>query len=102
MSTGAGPVRATALAGRPAWTVDVVVRPDQRPGPETCNGTIRCYPLLSVHGEGPRFTGVWSGLTSRFTALDLPGGGTTVVWSWSFGPRLPGRVDRLLAGLRFG
>jgi hypothetical protein len=98
----AGPVRATALAGRPAWDVDVVVRPHLRPGPETCIGSVRCYPLLSVHGDGPVFTGVWPGLISRFTALDLPGGGTTVVWSWSFRPHLPAALDRLLAGLRFG
>lgn len=79
-------VRETEVAGLPAWTVDVDVRPGLPEGPATCNSRIACYPVLFVStGTSGWVAGAWKGMTSRYTVLDLPGSGVMVVWSWTFG-----------------
>jgi hypothetical protein len=83
-------VTRTTLDGHPAWTVDVRLRPKLGPGPAQCaNANIPCYPLTYQPAGYPEVTGIFSGTFGhaeyRYTVLDLPGAGTTVIWSWVFG-----------------
>jgi hypothetical protein len=95
-------VRAGEFDGRPAWSVEVEVPPGAPDGPGTCNSQIPCYPIMAL-ADGDRLwiAGTWEGMTGRYTALDLPGSGITVVWSWSFGSHIPSEVDDLVGTIRF-
>jgi hypothetical protein len=43
---------------------------------------------------------VWGDLVSEYTAIRLPRVGTTLVWSWSFGPNPSlGPLAKLIHGL---
>jgi hypothetical protein len=93
-------VRTGTVDGRRAWVVDVEVSPDLPPGPATCTNGITCYPVLL---QGTLTTGAWHGITSRYTVLDLPGTGVTVLWSWALdGAVIPRPVDDLVQSIRFG
>jgi hypothetical protein len=97
-------VRATTLGGLRAWTVEVEVAPGASKGPATCAITRAvCYPLMVVpHGPTKRVFGLWDGLVSRYTAVEMTDAGITVLWSWSTGPELPSEADELAASIRFG
>ncbi len=72
--------RRTTIDGRDAWQVRVALRPHLPQGTGMCNGAFQCYPIISVGGG---MTGIWRGVLADYTAFDLPGAGTAVVWSWS-------------------
>lgn len=74
--------RRTTVAGHPAWAVRVSLNPHAAPGPATCTGGNRCYPVTIQSGDS--VTGIWGDMVADYTAFDLPGSGTAVVWSWSF------------------
>lgn len=94
-----GPVRQTQLDGRPAWQVRVTLAPDLPPGPADWDRS-KCYAIVSQPVPGGGKSCLYSNFLSEYTVLTLPGPGTTVVWSWSFGenPGL-GRLDQLIHGL---
>ncbi len=92
-------VRTDRVDGHPAWTVEAQVGVGRPPGPATCNGRIKCYPLM-VQDDGS-FVGAWRGMTSRYTVMELPGAGITVLWSWTFDSDIPPAVDDLVASVRF-
>jgi hypothetical protein len=74
--------RRTTLDGHDAWEVRVSMRPGLAQGPGWCLGdTTRCYPVTSR----PVATGLWDHMVAEYTAIDVPGSGTLVVWSWAFG-----------------
>jgi hypothetical protein len=84
----AGKVVRTTLDGHEAWRVRVALAPGVGPGPSTCTGS-PCYAITTQHDYAP--TGIWDDMVAQYVAFRLPGGGTTVVWSWLFG----GTVDHL-------
>ena len=92
------PVRTGSVDGHRAWVVDAVVKPGRPSGPATCNGTIDCYPIMLVDDD---MVGTWEGLTSRYTVLDLPGAGVTVVWSWGLEGEIPPAAADIIASIRF-
>lgn len=78
----------TTLDDRPAWQVRVTLRPDVGAGLGACNpssptGATPCHPITLQ--DGRRITGIWSDMVADYTASDVPGAGTVVVWSWAFG-----------------
>lgn len=74
--------RSTTLAGHDAWQVRLTRQGGATVGPARCLGnTTPCRAVTS----DPTVTGVWGDMVADYTAIDLPGGGTTVVWSWAFG-----------------
>ena len=86
------------IDGRPAWIVDAVVGPGEPAGPASCNRTTACYPTML---QGDHVIGAWAGLTSRYTILDLPGAGITVVWSWGLDGEVPPAAVKVTDGIRF-
>jgi hypothetical protein len=95
----------TTFDGHPAWTVDVRLQPKLGPGPARCDvaASIPCYPLTH-QPVYPGVAGIWSQMESRYTVLDLPGAGTTVIWSGVFGDD-PGAVamnQRVAHTIHFG
>jgi hypothetical protein len=90
--------RRTTIDGRDAWQVRVALRPHLPEGPGWCNGSFQCYPVISVGGA---ITGIWRGVVADYTAFDLPGAGTAVVWSWSLDddPRALEHNQTLVSGL---
>jgi hypothetical protein len=92
------PVRTESLDGHRAWVVDAVVKPGRRAGPATCNVSIDCYPIMLVADD---LVGTWEGLTNRYTVLDLPGAGVTVVWSWGLEGELPPAAADIIESIRF-
>jgi hypothetical protein len=92
------PVRTGSVAGQRAWIVDAVVKPGRPAGPATCNAAIDCYPIILVEDS---MVGTWQGLANRYTVLDLPGAGVTVVWSWGLEGEIPPAADDVIASLRF-
>ena len=78
------PVRHGRLDGFDTWTVRV--RPaGVRRGSTSCNGMqAACRAVLAQPARGGWQTGVWDGMTSRYTFLDVPGLGTVALWSWIF------------------
>ena len=88
----AGPVRTTTLAGRDAWQVRVTLAPGANRGAATCTGRYACYSI--THQPDGTNTGIWGDMAAEYTAFRLPGGGTTVVWTWIFGGG-PADLDRL-------
>jgi hypothetical protein len=89
----AGPVTTTTLDGRPAWRVRVTVSHGAPPGDRLCNSADRCH-LITYQPDG-RTTGLYPDMAAQYIALRLPGGGTTVVWSWIFSanPRHLGTLE---------
>ena len=78
----AGKVTTTTIDGQRAWQVRVVLAHDADTGAATCNVRYRCHAITYQRDEVP--TGIWGNMAAEYTALRLPGGGTTVVWSWIF------------------
>jgi hypothetical protein len=79
----AGRVHQATLDGRAAWQVRVTLAPGVPQGPGKCSlQGFACYPI--AHQRGLEYTGIWNDMAAEYTALRLPGGGTTVVWSWIF------------------
>jgi len=78
----AGKVTTTTIDGQRAWQVRVVLAHDAAAGAATCNVRYRCHAITYQRDEVP--TGIWGNMAAEYTALRLPGGGTTVVWSWIF------------------
>jgi hypothetical protein len=78
----AGKVTRTTLDGRPAWQVRVTLDQDATPGSGVCSGRYRCHLITYQTGGLP--TGIWGNMAAEYTAIHLPGAGTTVVWSWAF------------------
>jgi hypothetical protein len=77
----AGKVARTTIDGRPAWRVRVTPRPDAAPAHGRCN-RYQCH--LVTYQPGGATTGLSADMAAQYIALRLPGGGTTVVWSWIF------------------
>lgn len=79
------PVRHGWLNGFHSWTVRA--RPSgSRQGAAPCNGVQRvCRAVLEQPSRSGWQTGVWDGMVSRYTFLDVPGLGTVGLWSWTFG-----------------
>jgi hypothetical protein len=77
--------RRTTIDGRPAWQVRVSLKPHAGAGLDRCAGPsgIPCHPL--TYQDVRTTTGIWGDMVSDYTAFDLPGSGTAVVWSWAFG-----------------
>ena len=88
----------TTIDGHDAWHVRVSLRPHVPDGPGVCTGRWQCYPITYQAGA---ITGIWGDMVADYTAFDLPGGGTTVVWSWAFGhdTRALARNEASVAGL---
>ena len=79
-------VRRTTFDRRPAWQVRVAVRAHQGAGAGRCAGTgIEGRPCHLITYQDGATTGVWSDMSADYTAVDVPGVGTVVVWSWAFG-----------------
>jgi hypothetical protein len=91
-------MRTGEVDGRQAWIVDASVRPGMPDGPAMCNKNIRCYPIMVKRAW---VVGMWDELTSRYTVLDLPGAGITVVWSWGFEGEVPTAADDVIASIHF-
>jgi hypothetical protein len=72
----------TTLDGRPAWQVRVVLARRSGQGAAMCSGQFQCH-AITYQSDRER-TGIWGNMASQYVALRLPGGGTTVVWSWVF------------------
>jgi hypothetical protein len=82
----ASAVRRTIFDRRSAWQVRVVVKAHRGAGPGRCAGGgpvgRPCHAITYQDGDT---TGVWSDMSADYTAVDMPGVGTVVVWSWAFG-----------------
>ena len=78
----AGKVTRTTIDGRRAWQVRVVRARGATPGDAICTSAYRCHAITYQRGGVP--TGIWGNMAAEYTAFRLPGGGTTVVWSWIF------------------
>jgi hypothetical protein len=82
----ASAVRRTTFDGRPAWQARVAVKAHRGTGPGHCGGGSGigrpCHLITYQHGAT---TGVWSDMSADYTAVDVPGAGTVVIWSWAFG-----------------
>jgi hypothetical protein len=72
----------TQVDGRPAWRVRVTLRAGSGEGPASCNGRFACY--ATTYTPDGNVTGIWGDMVADYTALRVPGAGTTVVWSWAF------------------
>jgi hypothetical protein len=78
----AGPVTRTTLDGHPAWQVRVT--PAHTALRRAACDAGPCH-LITYQPDGST-TGIWGTMAAEYTALRLPGGGTTVVWSWMITP----------------
>jgi hypothetical protein len=82
----ASAVRRTTFDGLSAWQVRVAVRPHRGGGPGRCGEAGPAgYPCHPITFQSGAITGVWADMTADYTAVDVPGSGTLVVWSWAFG-----------------
>jgi hypothetical protein len=79
----AGPVTPTTLDGHPAWQLRVTPAHSGSLRSSACNAG-PCH-LITYQPDGST-TGIWGTMAAEYTALRLPGGGTTVVWSWRITP----------------
>jgi hypothetical protein len=79
----AGPVTRTTLDGHPAWQVRVTPAHAASVRSSACDAG-PCH-LITYQPDGST-TGIWGTMTAEYIALRLPGGGTTVVWSWRITP----------------
>lgn len=90
------PVRSETIDGRPAWSVTVRTKVPDKDAIVRCNDRFECTPILHVTGAGEESTqGLFEGLVTRFTFLEVPGSGVVSIWSWA----LPDD-ERLLKGNR--
>jgi hypothetical protein len=81
-----GTVQRTPVGRLPAWTVQVQLRAPGRLGVADCNQlTIRCMPVLIMPDAASTVLGAWGPMIARYTFVDVPGAGPTVIWSWTFG-----------------
>jgi hypothetical protein len=96
-------VTRTTFDGHPAWTVDVRLQPNLGPGPALCDSG-PCYPLIYQPAGYPEVAGIWGHMESRYTVLDVPGAGTTVIWSGVFGddPGALAENQRVAHTIHFG
>ncbi len=78
----AGKVTRTTLDGRQAWRVRVVLAHGSGRGAATCSGRFRCHAI--TYQDDRERTGIWADMVAQYIAFRVPGGGTTVVWSWAF------------------
>ena len=78
----AGKVTTTTIDGHRAWQVRVILTHHAATGGAICNVRYRCHAITYQRDGVP--TGIWGDMAAEYTALRLPGGGTTVVWSWIF------------------
>jgi hypothetical protein len=78
----AGTVERTTLDGHAAWRVRVTLASGAARGGATCVGRYTCHAVTYQPGAG--VTGIWGDMSAQYTAIRLPGAGTTVVWSWIF------------------
>lgn len=102
----ASPVERTSVDGRPAWRVDVRLRPHERwAWADSCNGRQpECRALLAQDRPvGQWETGPWRGMVSRYVVVDARDGHPFVLWSWAF--HLDARAltvnDQLVSTFRF-
>ncbi len=72
----------TRVDGRPAWRVRVTLASGAGAGPAVCDDRFACYPATRTPDGA--ITGVRGDMVADYTALRVPGAGTTVVWSWAF------------------
>jgi hypothetical protein len=79
----AGPVTRTTLDGHPAWRVRVTPAHAASLRGSACDAG-PCH-LITYQPDGST-TGIWGSMAAEYLALRLPGGGTTVVWSWMITP----------------
>jgi hypothetical protein len=80
-----GAVQKTPVGGLPGWTVQVQLRTPARAGVAECNQlTTRCMPVL-VLPDTSTVLGAWGPMIARYTFVNVPGAGPTVIWSWTFG-----------------
>jgi hypothetical protein len=91
--------RPTTVDGIAAWTVEATVKAGRGPGPAQCSTSIPCFPVVLT---GPQLIGTWSEVVSRYTVLDLPGAGMTLVWSWGLDRAVPAAAQSLVDSIRFG
>ncbi len=98
------PVTATTLSGLRAWQVDVRMKPGQ-PTVAHCgyDASDACVPLMLMDITGLRTVGIWGDGQIRWTFVDLPGGGTTALWTWDFDndPLGFARAQPLIDSMRF-
>lgn len=87
----AGPVTRTRLDGHLAWQVRVTPALVASSHPAACDAG-PCH-LITLQPDGST-TGMWDTMAADYIALRLPGGGTTVVWSWMLTPD-PQQLDVL-------
>ena len=81
-----GAVQKTPVGGLPGWTVQVRLRAPRRLGVAECNQLHnRCMPVLVLPEAASTVLGAWDRMISRYTFVQVPGAGPTVIWSWTFG-----------------
>jgi hypothetical protein len=99
----ASAVHRSTVGGREAWAVEVRMRHPRVDGPTSCANQARCWPTLLIGGSDiGSFIGSWDSMISDFTFVDIPGGRTTAVWSWTFGqPRTLQANQALVDSIRF-
>jgi hypothetical protein len=79
-------VQSTPVGRLPAWTVQVRLRTPGHLGVADCNQlTIRCMPVLVMPDAASTVLGAWGPMIARYTFVEVPGTGPTVIWSWTFG-----------------
>jgi hypothetical protein len=94
--------RRTTIDGRAAWQVRVTLKPHAGAGPGRCTGAvggIPCHPV--TYQDVGTTTGIFGDMVADYTAFDLPGSGTAVVWSWAFGhdTQALDRTQQVVGGL---
>jgi hypothetical protein len=74
--------RPARVDGHPAWHVRVSLAESAGQGSAVCNDKIACYATTVTPDH--QVTGIRGDMVADYTAFRVPGGGTTVVWSWAF------------------
>jgi DNA-directed RNA polymerase specialized sigma24 family protein len=79
------PVTRGNLDGFDTWSVEARLSPEGLAMAASCNvNHSSCRPVLEQTAPYLWQTGVWEGMVSRYTFLDVPGLGTVAIWSWVF------------------
>jgi hypothetical protein len=79
------PVTRANHDGFDTWSVEARLSPAGVAMAASCNGNqSSCRPVLEQTEPYQWQTGVWEGMVSRYTFLDVPGRGIVAVWSWVF------------------
>ncbi|MEO6512890.1 MAG: hypothetical protein ABIO16_17970 [Nocardioides sp.] len=96
---------AVDVDGLRAWKVDARLLGDAVvPRKVRCNQVqSKCHALLVLNHVGWQ-VGVWRGMVTGFSVVDLPQGHTMVIWQWAFDPDQAAlrANDAVVAGLRLG